>query len=271
MSYRRFVRFCRTIVATSLAGWVTAAIALPTVAAPAATAVKAAPPLLSKQEVLVRQYLYEAQDAFAHDRLTSPRYDNAYDGYRRVLAIDPHNEKARTGIKHISRRYLSLAKRAQGDGDYAKALGYARQAQRIAPGYDGSAHMVQYLEQQYATQQAQEMQQLKAGIAQQGVTLNVKGNEYFLAQRDVAARNLKARAQLAEIARKIRQYDSRILIAARNDNDGRWIYAQMREALTDYRLRGNIKHDTQVRIVLLDQPAATAQAAATATSTPTTP
>jgi len=266
MLYRYFARCCRATVAMCLT-----AVSFATVAASATAAlsqnpqpvVKKIAPLPTRQEALIRQALYEAQDAFGRGRLASPRHDNAYDGYRRVLALDPNNEAARTGIKHISRRYLSLAKTAQAEGDYEKALGFARQAQRVAPGYEGSAHMVQYLEQQYAKQQSQDMQQIKADATQQPVTLNVKGNEYFLVTRDIAAHNVKAKMQLAEIAKKVREYDSRILIAARNDNDGRWIYSQMREALTDYRLRGNIKTDKQVRIVLLDQPAATSQSATT--------
>lgn len=250
-----------------------AATAAPVPVVPAAAAAKPALPVTvikpvvvpSRQQVLVRQYLYEAQDAFARGRLMAPKHDNAYAGFQRVLQIDPSNEAARTGIKRISRRYLTLAKTAEQDGDFERAIGYARQAQRIAPGYAGSAHLVQYLERRRAEHDAQEMQQVKAGGAV-AVELVVKGNEYFVGARDVAARSVKAKAQLAAIAQKAKDFDSRILIVAKNDGDGRWIYSQMRDSLADYLLRGNIKVDAQTKIILLDQPAVPAtQAAAPAT------
>jgi hypothetical protein len=226
----------------------------------------------SRNEVLIRQYLYEAEDALAHDRLTSPRNDNALAGYQRVLALDPRNEKARSGIKLISRRYLSMAKKAEQDSDFERALGYARQAQRMAPGYEGSSHMVKHLEQRKAAYDAQQMQIVKAGGASAQVTLKSKGNEYFLAAGDVSRRNFTAKAQLAQIAEKAKNLDSRLLILARNDGDGRWIYSQMRDSLTtDYRLRANIRVDSQTRIVLLDQPLESAVQAAPAPATIPTP
>lgn len=229
------------------------AAAAPAVPAPATVSKVFVPP--SRNEVLIRQYLYEAQDALARDRLTSPKNDNAYAGYQRVLALDPRNEKARAGIKLISRRYLSMAKKAEQEGDFERAIGYARQAQRMAPGYEGSAHMVKYLEQRRSEYDARQLQIAKAGGAGAEVTLKSKGNEYFLAAADVSRRNLVAKAQLAKIAEKAQKLDSRLLIIAKNDGDGRWMYAQMRDSLTsDYRLRANLRVDSQTRIVLLDQP-----------------
>lgn len=255
--------FCRAMLCRNglrRTGLVALALAFTNLAVAAAPAPQPVAPAVklfvppSKNEVLIRQYLYEAQDALAHDRLTSPRNDNALAGYQRVLALDPRNEKARAGIKLISRRYLSMAKKAEQENDFSRALGYARQAQRMAPGYEGAGHMVKHLQQRKAEYDAQQMQIVKAGIGAQ-VTLKSKGNEYFLAAGDVARRNITAKAQLAQIAEKAKNLDSRLLIVAKNDGDGRWIYSQMRDSLTtDYRLRANIRVDSDTRIVLLDQP-----------------
>lgn len=247
---RRAVFYVGLVLATMVFGSMT----------PAAIAVQPTtrvfvPP--SKNEVLIRQYLYEADDALARDRLTSPKNDNAYAGYRRVLALDPRNERALAGIKRISRRYLSMAKKAEQDSDFERAIGYAQQAQRMAPGYEGTAHMVKHLQQRKAVYDAQQMQMVKGGAGAVKVTLKSKGNEYFVAASDISRRNVTAKAQLAEIAQKAKEMDSRILILAKNDGDGRWMYAQMRESITDeYRLRGNIRVDSQTKIVLLDQPLA---------------
>lgn len=244
------------VICIRTAALIPVALVLPALAAAPATApVSKVFVPLSRNDVLIRQYLYEAQDALSRDRLTSPKNDNAYAGFQRVLALDPRNEKARAGIKLISRRYLSMAKKAEQDGDFERAIGYARQAQRMAPGYEGSAHMVKYLEQRRSEYDATQMQVAKAGGAGVEVTLKSKGNEYFLAAADVSRRNVVAKAQLAKIAEKAQKLDSRLLIIAKNDGDGRWMYAQMRDSLTsDYRLRANLRVDSQTRIVLLDQP-----------------
>jgi len=225
----------------------------------------------SRNEVLIRQYLYEAGDALAHGRLIAPKNDNAYAGYQRALALDPHNEKARAGIRQIGNRYLSMAKKAEGENDFEHALAYVRQAQRMAPG-DGSAQWLKDLEQRQEEFEKQQMQVAKTGAAEIKAPLKSKGNEYFLAAGDVSRRNLTAKSQLAQIAEKAQALDSRIQIIAKNDVDGRWIYTQMRDSLTtDYRLRANISVDSQTKIVLLDQPpesAAPSVANSSSTATP---
>jgi len=221
----------------------------------------------SRNEVLIRQYLYEAEDALAHGRLIAPKNDNAYAGYQRALALDPHNEKARAGVRQIGSRYLSMAKKAEADNDFEHALTYARQAQRMAPG-DGPAQLVKDLQQRQDEYEKQQTQIAKSGAGGVKAPLKSKGNEYFLAAGDVSRRNLTAKSQLAQIAEKAQALDSRIQIVAKNDGDGRWIYTQMRDSLaTDYRLRANISVDSQAKIVLLDQPPEGAAAPANTATT----
>ncbi len=75
---------------------------------------------------------------------------------------------------------------------------------------------------------------------------------FALASADLGARNAAIREELAAIARRAREADSRLLIVARNDAEGRWMYQQMREAVDGYRLRGNIEIAPRPRVVLID-------------------
>ena len=47
-------------------------------------------------------------------------------------------------------------------------------------------------------------------------------------------------SRLAEIAQFIQRNEATFLINAPSDEEGRWIYKVMREAVGGYRLRGNI-------------------------------
>lgn len=191
--------------------------------------------LKSKQEVLVTQLLYEANDALLRNRLTKPAYDNAYERYQKVLLVDPVNDTARIGIKRIGRRYLTLAKEADRQGDGKKALQYVNVAARIDPDYPAIAHMYAYLN-------AAKKQQVSAG------------NVYYLDRRDLGARNAVIKGLLGDIGRRAQSIDSRLLIVGRSDAEGRWIYQQMRNATTNYRLRGNVERAKQPKVVLLDAP-----------------
>src|SRR5690606_2279079 len=58
-------------------------------------------------------------------------------------------------------------------------------------------------------------------------------------------------AQLAELGRKVRNSGAFVLITAPNDAQARWIYAQMQEAVTGYRIRGNIEMGSTPTIRLI--------------------
>ena len=56
----------------------------------------------------------------------------------------------------------------------------------------------------------------------------------------LAEQSLETMVELGEIGQYIRDIEATFLINARTDEEGRWIYKIMREAVGGYRLRGNI-------------------------------
>ena len=76
-------------------------------------------------------------------------------------------------------------------------------------------------------------------------------NEFLLEASLLGKDDPRMLARLAEIADKLKATDSLAIIVARSDVEGRWIYQKMREAVPGYRVRGDIKLGSPVRVQLI--------------------
>ena len=83
----------------------------------------------------IQQLLAQAENSVRELRLMSPAGNNAYEQYRQVLALDPANEQARTGLRTISDKYIALAYGAM-KADTGKAGLYINKAREIWPESD---------------------------------------------------------------------------------------------------------------------------------------
>ncbi len=156
-----------------------------------------------------------------------PYSDNAYDWYQQVLALDELNAEAHWGMQQMTARYLELAKQAFQSGLIDKAETFLRRAEKIS----ATPQQTEALRTQYRKQSPD--------------------NEFYLEQPALSARNEAIQLRLAELAQKAKEADLRLLIIARSDAEGRWIYQQMRDSVADYRLRGNIEIGLVPRIRLI--------------------
>jgi type II secretory pathway predicted ATPase ExeA len=82
----------------------------------------------------VSQLLEKAELALSNNRLMVPADDNAYAYYREVLAIDPANDQAETGLQRIVTGYRELAEQSLKKGNRAEAKRYASRGLTLAPG-----------------------------------------------------------------------------------------------------------------------------------------
>jgi len=69
---------------------------------------------------------------------------------------------------------------------------------------------------------------------------NIQMDIFTLDGEALTERSLQTMVKLGEIGQHIRNLEATFLINARTDEEGRWIYKIMREAVGGYRLRGNI-------------------------------
>jgi hypothetical protein len=73
---------------------------------------------------------------------------------------------------------------------------------------------------------------------------------YQLNNAAVSDHSVTAKLLLEDIARKARELDALFLITAPNDDQARWMFSVMREAVQGYRLRGNIELSGRVAVRL---------------------
>ncbi len=180
-------------------------------------------PLSNISDPFVRQriladMLYEARLAYEDNRLMSPAGSNAYDGFKAILDFEPDNEVALQGIRDIVMRYTELADAATRLGQYDSAQSYLNRAAGIGVNTGVIADARQRLEQARETRM-----------------------EIFDLDPDaLTSRSLEMMVELGDIGQHIRNIEAVFLINARTDEEGRWIYKIMREAVGGSRLRGNI-------------------------------
>lgn len=214
---------CLLLVILSLS----ACIQLPQQAATAERGVD----LAARQEAQrhqLRVLLANAERALAADRLMIPVNDNAYNWYRQVLALDERNPEAHWGMKQIAARYLQLA-------EQAFVSGRREEAERMLQG----AEKISATPQQIAS--------LRERYRQHNFD-----NEVYLPLEALTTRGKKIQQQLKVLAKQAKESQSRLLIVARSDSEGRWIYQQMRNSVNGYRLRGNIEVGRIARVVFID-------------------
>jgi hypothetical protein len=168
--------------------------------------------------MLLADILYAARTAYEDNRLMSPAGDNAYDRYIEVLQLDPGNEVAMQGIRDIIQRYIDLADGATALGKFSDAEGLLGRAASLDSGYEG----------------------LAAARARLEAAQRNKIDTYALDPEGLRSQSLEMMTRLGDIAQQIMRNEATFLINARSDDEGRWIYKVMREAVGGYRLRGNI-------------------------------
>jgi len=178
-----------------------------------------------RQRILV-DMLYEARVAYEDNRLMTPPGNNAYDGFRSVLDFDPENEVALQGIRDVALRYVELAEAAIQLRQYDNAEDLLNRAARVDSSQPAIADSRRRLE------QAREIEM----------------DVFSLDAESLSQRNLEIMVELGEIGQYIRDREATFLINARTDEEGRWIYQTMRQAVGGYRLRGNIAMDNEPSI-----------------------
>lgn len=186
-------------------------------------------------EQTIKKLLEEADYALSHNQLLMPLQDNAYDRYQAVLLLDKNNTQAKTGLQAISLRYVELARTATAHSRYREAQGYLNNARDVDPGNPVVAEFAATLRKQITRQKSRSA--YKPGV-----------NEHLLDATELSNQSEVIITQLAQLAQQAKKSGDLVMIHARNDAEGRWIYRKMRDALPGFLLRGDIKISRQPRI-----------------------
>jgi hypothetical protein len=188
---------------------------------------------------LIAKVLDKADSAYVAQRYTLPKYNNAYDRYRAVLTIDPDNARAKEGLQKILQTYLALV---QGELE-GGSLQYARDfLATIDEYFPGTAQTIALRSRLAAAMQ-------KRGAAKVN-DLTIKA--FDLDSTALVGRTKEVKDFLVQLARRVADSRETVLILARSDAEGRWIYQVMNEATPSYRVRGDIQLAIRPAIRLLE-------------------
>ncbi|KUJ82752.1 N-acetylglucosaminyltransferase [Microbulbifer flavimaris] len=180
-------------------------------------------------------FLQRAEAAQREGFLTQPAGASAFDYYLRVRQLDPDNSRAATGIQTIVIELVERAREALRRRSFGEVNSYLNRADELAPGNP--------LVTEVRTQLASERSRASSDLPQ-GENISLPGGS-------LASRNEAVIALLRETAERIRRENLRVMIVARTDAEGRWIYQQLREAVMGYRVRGDIRLGSPPRLILM--------------------
>jgi len=180
-------------------------------------------------------FLKRAEQALNKGYLTQPAGASAYDYYLRVKQLDPDNRRAQTGIQTIVVTYVEQAREALRRRAFGEVQTLLKRAEMLAPG--------NALVGEVRGQLVRERGRARLDLPE--------GESIGLPASELNARSERLSNQLRQVAQRIRSEQLRVIIIARDDAQGRWIYQQLREAVPGYRVRGDIKVGRPARLLLV--------------------
>jgi len=191
---------------------------------------------------LEQRFLAKAEAALAKGRLTFPAEDNAYDRFQAVLIIDPNNAAARAGLQVILIQYAEKVRKAMAASQPAQARNLLAEAESYYP----QSRLLDSLTKELVAIQpiARRQSSLPAHEGRAIETFNVPV-EWLKSDKQAVL------PLLGGIARRIAVTQESIMIYARTDAEGRWIYKHIKKEAAGYRVRGDIRLSSKVKIVIL--------------------
>lgn len=199
-------------------------------------------PQAAAMAALEAKMLSKAERAFRAGRLTEPTHDNAYDTFHSVLLLNPNNSQARAGVQAILIRYADLIRRALAEQDYYNAEILLNRAQIY---YPANALLLDLKKELAAAREKEDEQMLTTPPTDLAIV------DYPLPSGALSRRSSTVSEYLARIALRVRENGESVMIHARSDAEGRWIYKQLNDAVPGYRVRGDIKLGRAAKIVIL--------------------
>ena len=192
----------------------------------------------SASPTLINRVLMKADASLTAGRFVQPSHNNAYDRYRAVLQIDPNNQRAAEGLNKILLAYLRMADTELTQGSRQHATTFLR-----------------LLEERFPDRSEVEALRKRMALLPRDRSMPVV-NDFSLREIALNAEELKAKSaaikrKIEEIAKHVAGTHEAVLIVARNDAEGRWIYQTMNAATPSYRVRGDIQIRNKPAIHLL--------------------
>ena len=190
------------------------------------------PAELKRQQVA--QLLAAAERALDRGQLMLPYADNAYDRYSAVLLLQPGNVQAQSGLDDIAVRYVQMARTAISRSRWSEAETLIGRAREVNSENPLLSELVAEFER-----------------AQSNQVVGRTDNQYLLVAKELNENSEWLAQLLEEIVVRVKASGESLVIVARNDQQGRWLYKRLKQAAQGYRLRGDIQIGAQPKIIVL--------------------
>lgn len=203
------------------------------------------PPKLSVPAQKLRQetvykLLRAGQVALKNNQLTTPAHANALDLFTSVLTLSPDNAAAKSGMQSILIRYAALIRSSLLQGNIQGATAYLETAQMH---FADNPLLVEL-----QNQITQDKIHLNANRPVVGLASTK--NVLYLNPKGLRAKSNDVQAQLLELGERLMQSKEGVIIFARSDSEGRWLYKQINRAAKNHRVRGDIKLSKTPRVII---------------------
>ena len=162
--------------------------------------------------------LEKGDRALKDGRLLTPIDNCAYDFYREALVVAPDHPAALHGLQRVAERYVAMAEQAAEKGQYSAARKWLDHARLVDP----------------------ELESIAAAETQIQVRSTAQRDHTTLDTEQLTSRSAELSGQLKTLGAKAKARDLWVVIRARNDAEGRWIYQQMADAPGDRRIRAEL-------------------------------
>lgn len=194
--------------------------------------------------VAVNRLLDQADIAYQRGRYTLPAQDNAVDRYQAALLLDPQNARAQAGLDTVLLAYIDQVRAALSAGRIGAAQEMIQRGREL---FDGSP-LLQQLENELQQAQASARREREAASDNQPN----EGERVDLPVTELNRRDDTLVQTLKELATRVSSSEESVMIYARNDREGRWIYKVLQDAAGDHRIRGDIRISSVPYVVLME-------------------
>jgi hypothetical protein len=185
------------------------------VSPPAAKAIPPAPPI---DEDRLDRLLDEGDRALAAGRLLAPIDDCAYDYYRQALVVAPNHPAAEHGLERVADRYIGMAEQAANRGQFDAAKVMLKHARYVDPDRPGIAETEALID----------------------MRSSAKRRQVVLSAEQLSGHAPALTDQLKTLGAQAKAQDAWVIIHARSDAEGRWIYQQLASAAGERRIRAEL-------------------------------
>lgn len=200
---------------------------------------------MATKKIMLQQLLRQAERALARGRLSVPAHDNAFDKFKAALIIDKNSGRAKSGLDAVLLGMVASIRENLSKGQLARAGAQTQVLERYFP----KAALTRAV--------TAELEQGHQALAQQQLLNNKRidsddSNRHPVPLGFIRSDDAAAAAWFKALALSVREADASVLIHARSDSEGRWLYKALRKPVPGYLVRGDIRINKTPSITLLE-------------------